>query len=259
MLGAITGDIVGSVYEGAPIKTCDFPFFHGSCHITDDTLLTVAVAEHLLTERDLVDLFHEMVHLYPAAGFGLHFFGWAYQGHRDPYHSYGNGSAMRVSPAGFAATTLEEALALAERTAAVTHDHPEGIKGAKATAAAVYLARNGESKEGIRRIVSELSGYDLSRTLEEIRPAYEFEISCQRSVPESILAFLEANSFEEAIRNAVSLGGDADTMACIAGGIAEAFYGEVPLEMRQITWSLLDDRLRPVVRDFYERFELGEI
>jgi ADP-ribosylglycohydrolase len=233
--------------------------FTSNSHITDDSLLTIAVADHLMTGRNLVDLFHDMVHEYPAAGFGLHFFGWGFHRNREPYNSWGNGSAMRVSPVGFAASSLDEALDMAKRTAVVTHNHPEGIKGAQATAASVFLARTSRSKMDIRTYVTNAFGYDLTRSLDEIRPEYAFDVSCQGSVPESIIAFLESDDFEGAVRNAVSLGGDADTMGCIAGGIAEAFYGEVPVEIRDRVWGLLDSRLKVVIREFYAKFGLGTL
>jgi ADP-ribosylglycohydrolase len=254
MLGAIAGDIIGSVHEGAGTKTRCFDLFHPACRFTDDSVLTVAVAHKLLHGGDYADHFHDYFHAWPDAGFGGMFFHWAATRERAPYNSFGNGAAMRVSPVGFAHDSLEAVLAEAEQSAAVSHDHPEGIRGAQATAVAILLARRGHSKPEIREVIVERFGYDLDRSLDEIRPGYRFDVSCQGSVPESIIAFLESDDYEDAIRNAISLGGDADTMACIAGGIAEAFYGGVPPEIEDRVLALLDPRLRQVVEAFRERF-----
>ncbi len=254
MIGSIAGDIIGSVHERAGAKTKNFPLFAGGCRFTDDTVLSVAVAEKLLRGGDYADLFHHYFHAYPNAGYGGSFVRWASQRERAPYNSWGNGSAMRVSPVGFACETLEEVMREARKSAEVTHNHPEGIRGAQATAAAVFLARCRRTKAQIREHIEGEFGYDLSARLEEIRPAYAFDVSCQGSVPQSIIAFLESESYEDAIRNAVSLGGDADTMACIAGGIAEAWYGGVPQAIRKEALSRLDARLRGVVEEFAARF-----
>lgn len=253
MIGAIAGDIIGSIHEWAGTKTKDFTLFAEGCRFTDDTVLTVAVAEKLLGGGEYAGLFRSFFHLFPDAGYGSGFIRWARGGCGEPYGSWGNGSAMRVSPVGFACGSLEEVLAEARRSAAVTHDHPEGIRGAQATAAAVFLARTGGSKGEIRRYIEREFGYDLGQNLDTIRKGYVFDVSCRGSVPPSIVAFLEAEGYEEAVRNAISLGGDADTMACIAGGIAEAFYG-VPVEIRDRTVSLLDPRLRRVVERFEARY-----
>jgi ADP-ribosylglycohydrolase len=253
MIGAIAGDIIGSVHEGLGTKSKRFPLFDWHSRFTDDTVLTVAVAESILRGADLVDLLHDYFHRYPQAGYGGYFIEWASQRRREPYNSWGNGSAMRVSPVGFAYETLDEVMQHAERTAAVTHNHPEGVRGAQAAAVAVHLARTGSDKPAIRQQLEELFGYDLSTPLSEIRETYEFDVSCRGSVPQSIVAFLEASDFEDAIRNAISLGGDADTMACIAGGIAEAYWG-VPDQIARRTLAYLDDRLRTVVDEFESRF-----
>src|SRR5262245_32930899 len=257
MLGAIAGDVIGSVHEGARTKTKNFPLLTPESRFTDDTVLTVAVADCLLHGRDYVDTFHDYFQAYPDAGYGGTFWLWASSRRREPYQSWGNGSAMRVSPVAYAATTLEEVLAEARRSAAVTHDHEERIRGAEATAAAIYLARTGGTKEQIRRLVAERFDYFLDETLDGLRPTYQFDASCQRSVPQSILAFLESDGFEDAVRNAISLGGDADTMACIAGAIAEAYYGGVPPEIAEPVLARLDDRLRGVVGEFRERYCTG--
>jgi ADP-ribosylglycohydrolase len=255
-MGAIAGDIIGSVFEAQPIKTKSFPlFFPTSCY-TDDTVLTVAVADCILSGKDYVSAFHQYVRAYPGAGFGGSFLRWALRGETEPYGSFGNGSAMRVSPIGFAFDSLEEVLEHAEKSARVTHDHPEGIRGAQATATAIWLARGAEEKSRVRAGIEERFGYDLGRRLEEIRPHYAFDVSCQGSVPESIIAFLESEDWEEAVRGAISLGGDADTMACIAGAIAEAYYGGVPREIREEAMARLDESLSGVTQEFCRCFAL---
>lgn len=254
MLGAIAGDIIGSVHEGAGTKTKDFPLFVEDSRFTDDTVLTIAVAERLLRGGSYVDLFHEYFHAYPLAGYGTSFIRWAGYRQRDPYNSWGNGSAMRVSPIGFACASLDEVLAQAQASADVTHNHPEGVRGAQATAVAIFLARSGRTKVDIKEQIEREFGYRLSERLDDIRERYRFDVSCQGSVPQSIIAFLEADSYEDAVRNAISLGGDADTMACIAGGIAEAFFGSVPDEISSPSLAALDDRLREVVNEFRDRF-----
>ena len=254
MLGAIAGDVIGSVHEGSGTKTKDFPLFVEDSRFTDDTVLTVAVAERLLRSGSYVDLYHDYFHAYPQAGYGSSFIRWAGYRRRDPYNSWGNGSAMRVSPVGFACDTLDEVMAQARQSAEVTHNHPEGIRGAQATAAAVFLARSGWTKADIKAHIEREFGYDLSERLDDIRQRYSFDVSCQGSVPQSIIAFLEADGFEDAVRNAISLGGDADTMACIAGGIAEAFFGGVPDEIAARTLAALDGQLSGIVSEFREKF-----
>lgn len=256
MLGAIAGDIIGSVYEHRRIKTKQFPLFSSHSRFTDDTVLTVAVAHALLTGDDLVDVFHQYVDRYPRAGYGGTFVRWATAREREPYNSWGNGSAMRASPTAYAADSLDDVLERARWSAEVTHSHPEGIKGAQATAAAVYLAREGADKSQIKREIEERFGYDLSTPLDTIRDGYSFDVSCQGSVPESLISFLEAESFEDAVRNAVSLGGDADTMACIAGAVAEPFFG-IPDEIREQALARLDEPLEYVVKQFQTTFGSG--
>jgi ADP-ribosylglycohydrolase len=254
MIGAIAGDIIGSVYEGCAIEITDFPLFSPQSRFTDDTVLSVAVADWILKGGNLIDIFHTYVATYPHAGYGMSFRNWAKEKQRDPYNSWGNGAAMRVSPVGFAFDSVDPVLAKAKETAEVTHNHPEGIKGAQATAAAVFLARTTQDKAKIKHYIQTTFGYNLNRTLSDIRLHYQFDVSCQGSVPESIIAFLESNDYEQAIRNAVSLGGDADTMACIAGGIAQAYYGKIPRPIQEKTLSLLDERLITVVNDFQAQF-----
>jgi ADP-ribosylglycohydrolase len=253
MIGAIAGDIIGSVHEGAGTKTKQFDLFGPYHRFTDDTVLTVAVADWLLNDSDLVDVLHDYFHRYPQAGYGGSFIQWAGHRRRDPYNSWGNGSAMRVSPVGFAFDSMQEVLDQAKRTASVTHNHSEGIRGAQATAAAIYLARTGNEKPAIKEFIETEFSYGLSETLDEIREGYQFDVSCQGSVPQSIIAFLEADDYEDAIRNAISLGGDADTMACIAGGIAEAYW-EVPEQIAQQAMGKLDQELQTVVEIFQDRF-----
>ncbi len=259
MLGAIAGDVIGSVHEGSGRKTKDFPLFVPDSTFTDDTVLTVAVADSLLHGKDYVDALHDYFHAYPAAGYGGTFLRWAGYRKREPYQSWGNGSAMRVSAVAYSGETLAEVLAEAKRSAEVTHDHEQGIRGAQATAAAIFLARTGGTKGQIRQYIQEQFGYFLDESLADIRPTYRFDVSCQGSVPQSIIAFLESTDYEDAVRNAISLGGDADTMACIAGGIAEAFYGGVPAHIAEPVLALLDDRLRGVVLEFCNRFVRGNV
>ncbi len=228
MLGAVAGDIIGSVYEFNNTHRYDFELFTPRSTFTDDTVLTVAVADCILHGKDYARTIWEYGNRYPDRGYGGRFPNWLDSKDLKPYNSFGNGSAMRVSPVGFAFDTLEETLAEARRSAEVTHNHPEGIKGAQAVAAAIFLARRGESKGYIREYITDTFGYDLNRTLDEIRPNYTFDETCQGSVPEAIIAFLESNDYEDAIRKAVTLGGDSDTIACITGGIAQAHYGGVP-------------------------------
>ncbi|MFM8986729.1 MAG: ADP-ribosylglycohydrolase family protein [Planctomycetia bacterium] len=254
MLGAIAGDVIGSIYERRGIRSKEFPLFGPANRFTDDTVLTCAVADRLLHGGDYVPLFHDYFHRYPNAGYGGTFIRWAFARVTAPYGSYGNGSAMRVSAVGLACDTLAATMAEAQASAAVTHDHPEGIRGAQATAAAIFLARTGHDKAAIRDHVTREFGYDLSLPLAVIRETYAFDVTCQGSVPQSIVAFLESEDYEDAVRNAISLAGDADTMACIAGGIAEAFYGGVPEHVRQPTLERLDPHLRRIVAAFYDRF-----
>jgi ADP-ribosylglycohydrolase len=235
-------------------KSTDFDLFTAGCRFTDDTVLTVAVADCLMNDREYVDVFHEYFLAYPNAGYGLRFFQWANSGSRSPYNSWGNGSAMRVAPVGHAFDSLEDVLIHAARSAEVTHNHPEGVKGAQATAAAVFMARNGDTKRTMKSSLQRLFGYDLHRRLDDIRPTYRFDESCQGTVPPALIAFLESSDYEDAVRKAVSLGGDADTLACIAGAVAEAHYGGVPQAIAAQTLAVLDDRLRRVVGRFRERY-----
>ena len=257
LLGAIAGDVIGSYYEHFRTKNYNFELFRNRSKCTDDSKMTVAVAHCLLEEdrspENLVRLLKNYGRRYPG-GYGRAFLAWVLSDNSLPYNSWGNGSAMRVSPVGWAFDSLEETLEAAKQSAEVTHNHPEGIKGAQATAACIFLARTGKSKEEIRNYVEQTFGYDLHRTCDEIRPNYQFEVSCQKSVPESIIAFLESSDYESAIRLAVSMGGDADTMGAIAGGIAEAFYGGVPEHIKAEVINRLPDEFVQVMKRFYSRF-----
>jgi ADP-ribosylglycohydrolase len=256
MLGAIIGDIIGSVHEGSGTKTKDFPLFVAESTFTDDSVLTVAVADWILTRHDLTDLLHTYYDSFPDRGYGLRFYHWAHERRREPYQSYGNGAAMRVSPVGFAFDTIQEVLDWSERSAAVSHDHPEGIRGAQATAAAVFYARHIEDKAEIQRLLESQFGYDLTTTLDQIRPTYGFDESCQGTVPQALRAFIESTSYEDAIRNAISLGGDADTLACIAGGVAEAYYKNIPSDILLNATQRLDVNLAAVIDRFRNEFAI---
>ncbi len=254
MIGAIAGDIIGSVYEYNPIKTKDFPLFHPRSHFTDDTVLTVAIAEAILTGRPYLESVREIGRRYPDAGYGGFFLRWLFSDDPRPYNSWGNGAAMRVSPVGFAFASEEEVLRQARQSAEISHNHPEGIKGAQATALAVFLARTGNGKREIAARIVELFGYDLGGSVEDIRPSYSFDESCQGTVPEALVAFLDSTSYEDAVRNAISLGGDSDTLACITGGIAEAFYGGVPEAIRAEVQVRLPPELWEVTEAFSRRY-----
>jgi len=250
MIGAIAGDIIGSVYEWNRIKTKDFMLFSPQCFFTDDSVLTIALADAILTGEDYGKKMKEYYLRYPDAGYGGRFRSWARSRNSQPYNSWGNGAAMRISPVGFAFDSLESVLEKAEAFTAITHNHPEGIKGGQATAAAIYLGRTAKSKQDIKDYIQTTFDYDLTQTLDEIRPNYRFSESCQKTVPQAIIAFLESTDYEDAIRNAISLGGDSDTLACITGGIAEAFYGGVPDFIRKKVMDIIDDDLMLVTEKF---------
>jgi len=254
MIGAVAGDIIGSVYEWRNVKTMTFELVGPGSRFTDDTVLTVAVADCILNRREYAGAFREYGRRYPNAGYGGLFRKWLSSRDPRPYNSLGNGSAMRVSPVGFAMSTLETVLEEAKRSAAVTHDHPEGIRGAQATASAVFLGRSGKTKEEIRNYIEERFGYDLGRTLDEIRPGYRFDVTCQGSVPEAIIAFLESEDYEDAVRKSVSLGGDSDTIACITGGIAQAYYKSIPLFIVEKVRAILPPEFLKIVDAFNDAF-----
>lgn len=261
-LGSVIGDIVGSVYEFDNIKTTEFPIVGPLSHFTDDTVMTAAVAEWLnvddpikLTQERLTDRLVSWGKRYPNAGYGKAFYTWLFTpqylkdykggliGKRAPYYSLGDGSAMRCSACGWVADRVEQAMELAEKSALPTHNHPEAIRGAKAVAAAIYIALHGATKEEITQFIETNLYYDLHRHIEDIRDSYKWEIACQNVVPEAIIAFLDSTDFESAIRLAVSLGGDSDTIACITGGIAQAFYKDIPDEIVHKTVPLIDDEI----------------
>lgn len=254
MLGAIAGDIIGSVFERHPIKSVHFPLFSSSSRFTDDTVLTVAVASAIMDGSEYAAALKSFGRRYPDAGYGGRFLGWLFAEDSAPYNSWGNGSAMRVGPVGFAFKSLSVVLEEARKSAAVTHNHSEGVKGAQATALAVYLAFNGYDKNGIAEQIENLFGYDLQQSIDEIRPGYSFDVSCQDSVPQAIRAFLESSDVENAIRIAVSLGGDSDTQACIAGGIAHAYYKQVPEHICKEVRLRLPEEFLYIVDKFAETF-----
>ena len=257
MLGAIAGDIIGSAWERKGEKRFDFPLFGAASRFTDDTVMTVAVAHALLDARDYAEVMRDYGRRYPFAGYRLRFARWLGDPAVGPYGSLGNGAAMRVSPIAYAGQSIEQVLAEAARSAAPTHGTAEGIRGAQATALAVFLARTGERKETIRGELTRRFGYDLSRGVEDTRPHYRPTKSAERSVPESIISFLDADSFEAAVRNAVSLGGDTGTMACIAGAIGEAYFGGVPEPIARETRSRLPAELLEVVERFARRYGIN--
>jgi ADP-ribosylglycohydrolase len=256
IIGAIAGDVIGSAYEFNPTRDHDFELFTPKSSFTDDTVLTMANALWLIddeqhTHERLVEIMLDLCRRYPNRGYGGRFANWICDKDPQPYNSYGNGSAMRVSPVGYYAQSLEEALALAKVSAEVTHNHPEGIKGAQATAAAIFLARCGKSKQEIRDYVAQTFDYDLSRTLDEIRPTFTFDETCQRTVPEAITCFMEGKDYEDVVRLSVALAGDADTIAAIAGSISSA-VDEVPNGITQQVIALLSEELCTTLLRFNE-------
>lgn len=257
LLGAIAGDVIGSVYEFNPVKHTNFRLFSPESRLTDDSILTLAVADAILNGRGYGECIHQYAQVYPNCGYGGLFRQWMRSADPQPYNSFGNGSAMRVSPIGWAFNAPDDVLRAAEASAAVTHNHPEGIKGAQAVALAIFRARTGASKNDIRQETSARFGYNLSPTLNDIRPSYQFDETCQLTVPPAIIAFLEAQDFEDSIRKSISLGGDADTLAAITGSIAEAYYGGVPPEITAQVRTRMPVELWQVVEKFSQRF-LGQ-
>jgi ADP-ribosylglycohydrolase len=257
MIGAIIGDVIGSIYEFENIKSQDFELFSPDCSYTDDSVLTIATARAILDPERYVVRYKEFGLKYdtPVGGYGSGFRRWLYAKDNLPYMSCGNGSAMRVSPVGYAFNDVATILDEAQKSAEGTHNHPEGIKGAQATAIAIYMGRKGYTKPEIKTRIEGMFEYDLDRTCDEIRPTYEFEGTCQKTVPEAIIAFLESTSFESAIRLAVSLGGDSDTLACITGGIAQAFYKHIPKEIVEKGLSTVPPELMATITEFNNRFK----
>lgn len=259
MLGALAGDVVGSAYEFRPVKTVDFPLFTPASRVTDDGVLTCAVADAILRAResgaapDYRASILAFARRWPDAGYGARFRRWFGEPDPRPYGSFGNGSAMRVSAVGWAWDAADDVLREAARSAAVSHDHPEGVRGAQAVALGVLMARAGAGNDAIRRELAARFGYDLSRTADAIRPGYAFDLTCQGSVPEAVTCFLEADGWERAVRLAVSLGGDADTQACVAGALAEARWG-VPADAAAEALARLPAELRAVAEAFRARY-----
>ncbi|MDR2855359.1 MAG: ADP-ribosylglycohydrolase family protein [Methanomicrobiales archaeon] len=260
MLGAIIGDIVGSRFEWNNIKTKDFEFFSYACKTTDDSIMSLAIAQAFLTcrrnystlRKEAIQSMQQMGRSYPGYGYGGLFEQWICSSNPEPYNSFGNGAAMRVSACGFIASTLEESKLLARMVTDITHNHPEGIKGGEATAVCVFLARTGKNIDEIRDYVHK-NYYPMNFTLDSIRERYEYSVTCQNTVPQAIMAFLESTDFEDAIRNAISIGGDSDTLAAITGAIAEAYYG-IPLEMRRQAVLFLDEQLLKILIEFENEY-----
>ena len=262
MIGAIIGDIIGSVYEWKNIKTTEFPLFSKRCGPTDDSVMTIAVAKALMDTmgQDEARIFEALVEemqyfgrMYPDAGYGGTFRHWLRAKNPQPYNSFGNGSGMRVSAAGWLYPTLEETRKMAKLTAVTTHDHPEGVKGAESVASAIFLARTGAGKPEIKKYIEDEFHYNLDTPLDAIRPTYVFDVTCQGSVPQAIRAFLEGTDYESAVRLAISIGGDSDTIGCMAGGMAEAMYG-VPKEIQKTGLSFLPEPLREQVERFRQEY-----
>jgi len=258
MLGSIIGDISGSTYEFTGNKDVNAPLFpDGSCY-TDDTVMVVATADAILTQGSFSEIYLKYGRRFerPMGGYGARFAGWIRSGGPKPYGSWGNGAAMRVAPVGWIHDSLKETTRIAQESAMVTHDHPEGIKGAVAVAGVIFMARMGADKNSIRRYATEVHGYDLDRTCDSIRPSYVFSESSQDTVPQALIAFLDSSDFADSIRLAISLGGDADTLACITGGIAHAYYKKIPRHMVSVARRLLEPSLMRVLDEFCERFSL---
>lgn len=262
MLGAIIGDIVGSRFEWNNIKTKQFDFLTHKCFFTDDSIMSLAIAKAILN-RDGIDslgsnavrFMQEIGRPYPNSGYGGSFYNWIYSANPKPYNSYGNGAAMRVSACGFAAASLEEAIAMSKAVTEVSHNHPEGIKGAEATTVALFMAKTGHSILEIRDYIDK-HYYPMNFTLDGIRETYRFNETCQDTVPQALMAFFESTSFEDAIRNAISIGGDSDTLAAITGGIAEAYYG-IPEAIRKHALTFLDDRLLSILNEFEAKYGIS--
>ncbi|MFW6119359.1 MAG: ADP-ribosylglycohydrolase family protein [Petrotogales bacterium] len=258
MLGAIAGDVIGSVYEGAHFKTTDFPLFRKTSTFTDDTVLTIAIAEAIMTDDYYGRKLKKYSRKYPNRGYGGMFSKWAMNKHSKPYNSWGNGSAMRVSPVGFAFNSIEKVLKEAKRSAEVTHNHPEGIKGAQATAATIFLAKNNKTKDEIVDFIEGKFNYDLSENIDSVRKWYRFDVSCQGTVPYAITAFLESKNFEDAIRKAISLGGDSDTLTCITGSIAQAYYKNIPDRIKKEVIKRLPEEFKTIISNFYEMYNMPD-
>ena len=254
IIGAVAGDVIGSVFEWFNTKTTDFELFYPRSTFTDDSVLTIATMDVLLNKKDYVQVYQKYGRKFHNRGFAAGFYSWILSDNPKPYTSWGNGSAMRVSPVGWFCANIDDVLLEAKRSAEVTHNHPEGIKGAQAVASAVFLARNGKTKDEIKKFIIETFNYDLERRIDDIRPDYEFDVSCQGSVPEAIIAFLESDNFENAVRLAISIGGDSDTIACIAGGISEAYYKTIPGNIIDNVINVLPDDLVNIIEAFSKMY-----
>lgn len=255
IIGAVIGDVIGSVFEWNNVKTTNFDLFNPKCDFTDDTVLTIAVADCILNKKEFAKTIWEYGRKYRGRGYGGNFRNWLQEDKLKPYGSFGNGSAMRASAVGFAFNDIETVMEVAKQSAEVTHNHPEGIKGAQATATAIFLARQGKSKKEIKDYISRTFKYNLDFTLDEIRPTYKFDVSCQGSVPQAIVAFLESSDFENAIRLAISIGGDSDTIACITGGIASAFYQQIATEIMDFVVDKLPTEYIEIMNKFDEKYD----
>ena len=257
MYGSIIGDICGSIYEFNNYKT-DTPeninIIHPKCYFTDDTILSVAIADAILSDGDYKKNLLKWAWKYPKSGYGYRFMQWCLNKNPQPYNSYGNGSAMRVGSIGWAFDTLEQTIDEAKRTAEVTHNHKEGIKGAQAVAGAIFLARNNKTKTEIKEFIEKEFKYNLNKDLSAVRKKNKFEVSCQKTVPPAIMAFLGSNDFINSIQIAISLGGDTDTLACITGSIAEAFYKEIPLSIIDFINKKLDDDMKKIISKYHEKY-----
>ena len=255
IIGAVAGDIIGSVHEGHNLKSMDFDLFDLASDFTDDSVLTLATMDVLLNKTNYAEKYQLYGKKYPLRGYGGHFQSWIDSKNPEPYNSFGNGSAMRASPIGWYCNSIDDVMIEAQKSAEVTHNHPEGIKGAQAVAVAVFMARTGKNKNEIKKTIMEIFNYDLNRKIDKIRPKYDFDVSCQGSVPEAIIAFLESTDFENAIRLAISLGGDSDTIACITGGIAEAYYQTIPENIIQNVLDILPTELVDVIYYFSLKYK----
>lgn len=254
MIGAIAGDIIGSTYELLNTKKKDFNLFRAMSRYTDDTVLTIATADCILQNGDYAEFYRKYCIQNQMRGYGSKFYFWAMFHKRQPFMSMGNGSAMRVSPIGYVANSLEEAMSLAELSASVTHNHPEGIKGAQAIATAIYLCNQNGSKEDLKEHMERLFSYDLSMSYEEMKENYKGGETCPLTVPQAIISFLDSTDYEDAIRNAIALGGDSDTLACMTGGIAEAYYKEIPKEIRERTLKKLPPKFITIIDEFTDKY-----
>ena len=257
MIGAVIGDVVGSRFEFNNHRSKEFELFTKECEATDDSIMTIAIAKAVLESKkkqsnlskEAVRCMQEIGRRYPRCGYGSRFLEWMFSENPQPYNSFGNGAAMRVSSCGFAAETLQEALKMSDEVTAVTHNHPEGIKGARATTAAIFLARTGMPKSTIKEHIEKEYGYRFDFTIDEIRSTYQFNETCQETVPQALEAFFESTSFEDTLRTAISVGGDSDTLAAIACSIAEAYYG-VPKELYEKAVSYLNNQLITILKEF---------